>query len=59
MDKDWIEINIPEETGTIRIYQTGDVIDDIVGPMVNQRVLVDVLLAADGKYLFQDIQSDE
>ena len=59
LDKDWIEINIPEETEAIRIYQTGDVIDDIVGPMVNQRVLVDVLLTVDGKYLFQDIQSDE
>lgn len=59
LDKDWIEINIPEETEAIRIYQTGDVIDDIVGPMVNQLVLVDVLLTADGKYLFQDIQSDE
>lgn len=59
LDKDWIEISIPEETEAIRIYQTGDVIDDIVGPMVNQRVLVDVLLTADGKYLFQDIQSDE
>jgi len=59
LDKDWIGINIPEETEAIRIYQTGDVIDDIVGPMVNQRVLVDVLLTVDGKYLFQDIQSDE
>ena len=59
LDKDWIEINIPEETEAIRVYQTGDVIDDIVGPMVNQRVLVDVLLTAEGKYLFQDIQSDE
>lgn len=59
LDKDWIEINIVEEAEAIRIYQTGDVIDDIVGPMVNQRVLVDVLVTSDGKYLFQDIQSDE
>jgi hypothetical protein len=59
LDKDWIEINIPEKIDPIRIFQTGDVIDDIVGPMVNQRVLVDVLLTDDGRYLFQDIQSDE
>ncbi len=59
LDKDWIEINIHEKSETIRIYQTGDVIDDIVGPMVNQKVLVDVLAAPDGKYIFQDIQSDE
>jgi len=59
LDKDWIELNVPEESDAVRIYQTGDVIDDIVGPMVNQQVLVDVLLSADGRYLFQDIQSDE
>jgi hypothetical protein len=59
LDKDWIEISIPENKEPIRIFQTGDVIDDIVGPMVNQRVLVDVLLDTDGKHFFQDIQSDE
>lgn len=59
LDKDWIEINVPEKTDPIRVFQTGDVIDDMVGPMVNQRVIVDVLLTDDGKYLFQDIQSDE
>jgi tetratricopeptide (TPR) repeat protein len=59
LDKDWIEINISKEFDAIRIYQTGDVIDDIVGPMVNQKVLVDVLVTPEGKYIFQDIQSDE
>lgn len=59
LDKDWIEINIPEESDAVIIYQTGDMIDDIVGPMVNQKVLVDVLVTPEGKYIFQDIQSDE
>jgi len=59
LDKDWIEINIPGESDAVIIYQTGDMIDDIVGPMVNQKVLVDVLVTPDGKYIFQDIQSDE
>jgi len=60
LDKDWIEINIPEmDQKTVRIFQTGDVIDDIVGPMVNQRVLVDVFVKPDGTYLFRDIQSEE
>jgi hypothetical protein len=27
--------------------------------MVNQKVLVDVLVTPEGKYIFQDIQSDE
>lgn len=59
LDNDWIEINIPEQSEALRIYETGDVIDDIVGPMVNQKVLVDVLVTSDNKYIFQDIQSDE
>ena len=59
LDKDWIEINMPDKQETIKIYQTGDVIDDIVGPMVNQKVLVDVLFTSKGKYLYQDIQYDD
>jgi hypothetical protein len=60
LDKDWIEITIPEKDNeSIMIFQTGDVIDDLVGPMVNQRVMVDVLVKPDGKYIFRDIQSDE
>ena len=60
LDKDWIEIHIPEkDQRAIRIFQTGDVIDDIVGPMVNQRVLVDVFVRPDGTYIFRDIQSEE
>lgn len=59
LDSDWIEINIPEENKTIRIHQTGEVIDDIVGPMVNHRVIVDVAIKSDGKYFFRDIQSEE
>lgn len=60
LDKDWIEINIPErDNETVRIFQTGDVIDDIVGPMVNQRVIIDVAVKPNGTCLFRDIQSDE
>ncbi len=60
LDNDWIEINIPEKDHeSVKIFQTGDVIDDIVGPMVNQRVLVDILVKPDGTFLFRDIQSEE
>jgi len=60
LDRDWIEIHIPERgPDPVRIYQAGDIIDDIVGPMVNQSVIVDVLVKPDGKYIFRDIQSEE
>lgn len=60
LDRDWIEIILPEEDNKpVRILQTGDIIDDIVGPMVNHRVIVDVLVKPDGKYIFRDIQSED
>ncbi|MDM8523220.1 hypothetical protein QUF80_07605 [Desulfococcaceae bacterium HSG8] len=60
LDDDWLEVNVFEENNElIRIYQTGDVIDDMIGPMVNHRVTVDVWVKPDGKRLFRDIQSDE
>jgi len=59
LDKDWIEVRADGEEGTIRIYQTGDIIDDIVGSMVNHRVIVDVSERPDGKMIFRDIQSEE
>ncbi len=59
LDRDWLEI-VEDKTGnTIRIYQTGDVIDDLIGPMVNHRVIADVAIKSDGKKIFRDIQSEE
>jgi hypothetical protein len=60
LDQDWIEITVPEQPEQrIHIYETGDVIDDTVGPLVNHRVIVDVLIKPDGKRIFRDIQADE
>jgi len=59
LNKDWIEVDIPGEERPVIIRQTGDVIDDVVGPMVNQQVLVDVIKTSEGKYVFQDIQLEE
>ncbi len=60
LDRDWIEIDLPEEGGkNVRIHDTGDVIDDVIGPMVNQSVVVDVVRKSDGKYSYRDIQLEE
>lgn len=60
LDKDWLEVAFPgEDRPNIRIGRTGDVIDDMVGPMVNQRVIIDVAVRPDGQYLFRDIQTEE
>jgi hypothetical protein len=45
---------------SIRINQTGDIIDDIVGSMVNQRVIVSVAVhQKTGKLLYRDMQREE
>lgn len=61
LDKDWIEVTIvdQEQEQHIKVTKTGEVIDDMVGPMVNRRVVVDALRTPEGTYLFQDIQIDE
>ena len=59
LDKDWIELHADDGEESVRILETGDVIDDIVGPMVNQRVIVNVAVRPDGTYLYLDIQSEE
>jgi len=60
LDKDWLELTVrgqPEQH--IRIDHTGDIIDHIVGPMINRPVIVDVLRSTAGRYRFQDIQAEE
>jgi len=60
LDQDWLELSFPgTDRENIRINKTGDIIDDLVGPMVNHRVIVDVALQPDGKRLLRDIQSEE
>jgi hypothetical protein len=61
LDKDWIEVNIDGENE--RIYDARDEIDDVIGPMVNRRVVVEVLERSDRpvdkKYSLRDIQLEE
>ena len=59
LDKDWLEVSPQDGDQLIRVIQTGDVIDDIVGPMVNQKVIVDVVVRQDTTYVYRDIQLEE
>ena len=59
LERDWLEVRSDEDT-PIRIHRTGEIIDDIVGPMVNRRVIVTVTYnARNGRYLYRDIQLEE
>jgi hypothetical protein len=55
----WYLTVMEQEPRHVRVEKAGEVIDDVVGPMVNRRVTVDALRRADGKYLFRDIQPVE
>jgi len=58
LDKDWLEI-VSRETGeSFHILGASEVIDDVVGPMVNHPVIVDVVFRHN-KPMFRDIQSEE
>lgn len=59
LNQDWIDVKIDEEEQETRIYETGEVIDDVIGPMVNHRIIVDVVRKPNGRYAFRDIQSEE
>jgi hypothetical protein len=59
LNQDWLEITVEDTGETLRIYETGDAIDDLIGPMVNHKVIVDVAVKKDGKKTFLDIQSQE
>ena len=64
LDKDWIELTVykNDKEEHIKISKTGEVVDDIIGSMVNRRVIVDTLRSSKNSreaYYFKDIQIDE
>ena len=35
----------------------GEAVDDVVGPLINRRVMIQILTAANGKVSFRDIEA--
>jgi hypothetical protein len=58
LDKDWLEIAVWETGDHIRIDKAGEVLDDVIGPMVNRPVTVTALRRG-SKYLYRDIELDD
>lgn len=57
LDKDWLELQtdgIP-----IKVHDLSDALDDVIGPMVNHRVKVQVKRRPRGKWRFVDMELDE
>ena len=58
LDKDWIEIALgPSDSDRrVKVYEAGDIVDDVIGPMVNRRVIVQTYVGAFGRYSLRDIE---
>jgi len=56
LNKDWLELY--SDNQLIRIINVGDAVDDVIGPMVNQSVIVQALRDND-TYTFIDIEPDD
>lgn len=56
LDDDWLDVATPQ--GTYRIVGASDAVDDVVGPLVNKPVIVEVLRRGDRR-VYRDIQSED
>ncbi len=57
LDQDWLEVAVGLDH--IKVYDVGDAVDDLIGPLVNKPVLVEVLKQSTGRYKFRDIIAAE
>jgi hypothetical protein len=59
LDKDWLEVaTIDNPPQHLKIEEAGDVLDDVVGPMVNRLMNVSVIRRGK-KLVYQDIELEE
>lgn len=62
LDRDWLEVLVTEsgESKIEKIYDAGDTVDDVIGPMVNRPVIVDAYRKKGQERLhLRDIQPEE
>ena len=55
LNDDWLEVTADGKD--ITIYEVGETVDDIVGPLVNHEVVVQVVTNSRGRVLFRDIEA--
>jgi len=57
LDRDWLEVTVDQRH--VRVDEVGETVDDLIGPMVNRRVIVRVIRDSHDKYRFRDIESED
>jgi hypothetical protein len=58
LDQDWLEVVETDPLKPTRIHDAGDVLDDVVGPMVNHRVIV-TAVRRKNRLVYQEIEAEE
>ena len=60
LDQDWIELAVPglPEAHT-KVFDVGELLDDVLGPLVNRRVIVTVLRKPTGRLSIRDIEAED
>jgi hypothetical protein len=61
LDKDWLEVARAKPDGSpdqVRVDEAVEALDDVIGPMVNRSVTVQVVRRG-ARYLYRDIELDE
>ena len=46
----------PVDGRPMRVHDVGETVDDVVGPLVNHEVIVQIVTLASGRMLFRDIE---
>lgn len=63
LNKDWLEVTVRKPDGTteeVQVFDAGETLDDVIGPMVNRSVIVDAYRKKGAKRLhLRDIQPEE
>ena len=57
LDEDWLEVTVGKEH--IKIVEAGEAIDDVIGPMVNRPVIIEIVIDHRNRRLFRDIEPEE
>lgn len=58
LDHDWLTVVQSDSTEHVRIDDAGEVLDDVIGPMVNHRVKVSAVRHG-SKHIYRDIDVEE
>jgi hypothetical protein len=54
LDEDWLEIMVQGQP--TRVFEVGEAVDDLIGPLVNHEVTAQIVRTGRGRILFRDIE---